>query len=119
MFQACHFCLAKGRNFKCVNSKTQYFLLMGSISFSSPRQAINKNSKDIKRCLETSQDTSESQASSELLSCLANHLLVLCGRGDMFATALQKLARATVLDSCSQKELLQFASLGAFWPASC
>ena len=68
----------------------------------------------LKRCLETDQDTSEGNTSSELPSCLANHLLVLWGRGDISATALQKLAHAAVLDGCSHKELLQFAGLGAF-----
>ena len=68
----------------------------------------------LKRCLETSPDTSEGQASSELPSCLANHLLILWGRGDISATALQKLAHAAILDGSAHKELLQLAGLGSF-----
>ena len=52
--------------------------------------------------------------SSSCQSCLANHLLLLWGRGEISASALQKLAHAAILDGCQHDELYCLAGLGCY-----
>ena len=66
--------------------------------------------QQIKRAL----SQSESSSSSRTTSCLVDHLLVLWGKGEISATALQKLAYAAILDGCNHDELHVFAAFGNY-----
>ena len=68
----------------------------------------------------SSNDAMQPDPEPERPSCLANHLLLLWGRGEISATALQKLAHASMLDGCLHCELVAFASFGNYgqYPAN-
>lgn len=65
----------------------------------------------IKRALSSNEESTPSHGNH---SSLGNHLLLLWGRGEISASALQKLAHAAVLDGCQHNELHVFAAFGNF-----
>ena len=68
----------------------------------------------LKQEFEAQHPSRSSRSSNANGSCLGDHLLVLWGKGEISATALQKLAYAAVLDGCMHDELHTFAAFGNF-----
>ena len=65
----------------------------------------------LKRALSPTKSSRPSQASH---SCLGDHLLLLWGRGEVSANAIQKLAHAAILDGCDHPELHTLAAFGNY-----